>query len=194
MARYGARRVGDVRSKGTNFHGAIAAVARVHGEDAKKRVVAAISGEAGEAFRLGAIVSGGWYPVSWHDAVLRAIEETFPTRRFAVRELTYDAVKTDFQTVFKIISLVASPSFALTNSTKVMARYYDGGRVSVVEAREQLVHLRFDDYFGFTSRIWEDVHGGLEGVIDLMGVEREPFEVRFAQGPKAEFIVRYKRA
>jgi hypothetical protein len=38
------------------------------------------------------------------------------------------------------------------------------------------------------------VHGGLEGIVDLLGVVRQPFEVRFAQGPRAEFVVRYKRA
>ncbi|MFO0710075.1 MAG: hypothetical protein U0353_09570 [Sandaracinus sp.] len=186
--------MGDVRSKGTNIHGVLAAVGRLHGDDAKKRVIDAIPGEAGDALRHGAIVSGGWYPVQWHDATLVAIEKVFPTKRFAIRELTYDSVKTDFQTVFKVISLVASPAFTLTNATKVMARYYDGGKVSVVEAREEIVHLKFDDYFGFTPRIWEDVHGGLEGIVDLLGVVRQPFEVRFAQGPRAEFVVRYKRA
>ena len=126
--------------------------------------------------------------------MLVAVEETFPTRRFAIRELTYESVKNDFQTIFKVVSLVASPSFAMTNASKVMARYYDGGRVTVVEAREGFLHIRFDDYFGFTPRVWDDVHGGLEAIIDLMGVERDPFEVRYAQGPRAEYILRYKRA
>lgn len=186
--------MGDVRSKGTNIHGILAAVGRMHGEPARAAVRDAVRGEAGEAVRLGAVVSGGWYPVAWHDAVLVAVEETFPTRRFAIRELTYESVKNDFQTIFKVVSLVASPSFAMTNASKVMARYYDGGRVTVVEAREGFLHIRFDDYFGFTPRVWDDVHGGLEAIIDLMGVERDPFEVRYAQGPRAEYILRYKRA
>lgn len=186
--------MGDVRSKGNNIHGLLAAVGRVHGEEARARVLAAVPGEGGEALRLGGIVSGGWYPIAWHDATLVAVEEVFPTRRFAIRELTYESVKNDFQTLFKVVSLVASPSFALTNGSKVMARYYEGGRVSVPEARDGFIHVRFDDYFGFTPRLWEDVHGGLEAIVDLMGVDREPFEVRHAQGPKAEFILRYKPA
>lgn len=186
--------VGDVRSKGTNIQGILATVARVHGEPMRERVVSALRGEAGDALRHGAIVSSGWYPVAWHDATLRAIEECFPTQRAIVREMAYESVKNDFQTLFKVVSLVASPGFALTNATKVMARYYDGGRCTVVEARDGLVHFRFDDYFGFTPRIWEDVHGGMAGIIDLMGVVRQPFDVRGAQGAKAEFVVHYKRA
>jgi hypothetical protein len=186
--------VADVRSKGANFHGLLSALERVHGEDLRARVLAAVPGEAGVALRLGGVVTGGWYPIAWHDALLATVEGCLPGRRFAIRELTYEAVKHDFRTLFKIVSLVASPSSALTNSSKVMARYYDGGRVSVVESREELVHLRFDDYFGFTPRIWDDVHGGLEAIVDLMGVARQPFEVRYAQGPRAEIMVRYKRA
>lgn len=186
--------VGDVRSKGTNIQGILATLARVHGEEARGRALAAIPGEAGEALRLGGVVSSGWYPVAWHDLTLRAIEEAMPGKRRIVRELAYASVKNDFQTLFKVVSLVASPSFALTNATKVMARYYDGGRVSVPEAREGLIRFRFEDYFGFTPRVWEDVHGGLEGIVDLMGVVREPFEVHGAQGPKAEIVVHYKRA
>jgi len=186
--------VGDVRSKGTNFHGLLSALQRKHGPDVRARVLAAIPGEGGEALRLGGVVTGGWYPVAWHDALLAATESTLAGRRFAIRELTYDAVKNDFQTLFKIVSLIASPSFALTNATKVMARYYDGGKVTIVESREQLVQMRFDDYHGFTPRLWEDVYGGLEAVMDLLGVVREPFEIRYAQGPRAEFVLRFKRA
>lgn len=186
--------MGDVRSKGTNIQGILGTVGRVHGEPVRARVLASIAGEGGEALRLGAVVSSGWYPVAWHDATLRAIEETFPAQRHVVRELAYEAVKNDFQTLFKVVSLVASPNFALANATKVMARYYDGGRVSVIEAREGFVHFRFDEYYGFTPRVWEDVHGGLAGIIDLMGVIREPFDVLGAQGAKAEIIARYKRA
>lgn len=184
----------DVRSKGANFHGLLSAMERAHGAPLRAKVLAAVPGEAGEALRLGGVVTGGWYPIAWHDALLATTEASLPGRRFAIRELTYEAVKHDFLTLFKIVSLVASPSFALTNASKVMARYYDGGRVSVVEAREEMVHLRFDDYFGFTPRIWDDVHGGLEAIIDLMGVARQPFEVRFAQGSRAEYVIRYKRA
>lgn len=192
--RYGAAGVGDVRSKGTNIQGILTAVGRLHGEPMRQRVLAAIPGEAGEALRLGGVVSSGWYPVAWHDATLRTIEEAMPENRLAVRELAYASVKHDFQTLFKVVSLIASPSFALTNATKVMARYYDGGRVSVLEAREGFVHFRFEEYYGFTPRVWDDVHGGLAGVMDLMGVIREPFDVLGAQGPKAEIIARYKRA
>ncbi|GAB4196112.1 MAG: hypothetical protein OHK0013_02980 [Sandaracinaceae bacterium] len=184
----------DVRSKGANFHGLLSAIERVHGEELRARVTAAVPGEAGDALRLGGVVTGGWYPIAWHDALLAATEGCLPGRRLAIRELTYAAVKHDFQTLFKVVSLVASPSFALTNSSKVMARYYEGGRVSVVESRDEYVHLRFDDYFGFTPRLWDDVHGGLEAIVDLMGVVRQPFEVRHAHGPRAEFVVRYKRA
>ncbi len=160
----------------------------------RERVVQGIEGEAGEAVRTGALVSSGWYPVAWHDATLAAVEAALPNERDVIRRLTYDSVRHDFQTIFKIVSLVASPAFALSTSAKVMARYYDGGRVGIPEAREGFVRFLFDDYHGFTRRLWEDVHGGLESIVDLMGVERLPFEIITMSGPHAELIVRYRVA
>lgn len=186
--------VPDVRSKGTNFQGLLTTLERLRGRESVERVLAAVRGEAGDALRHGAVVSGGWYPVAWHDALLLAVEESFPSERLVVRDLTRAAVAHDFKTLFKIVSLVATPEFSMTNATKVMARYYDGGKVTVVEAREGLVHFRFDDYQGFTRRIWDDVHGGLEAVVDLLGVQRMPFDVRGGTASRAEFFVHFKRA
>lgn len=182
-----------VRSKGTNIHGVLGAVLRMDGEEAHARVVEAIAGEAGDAFRHGSVVSSGWYPVAWHDAVLAAVEAGFPGRRFAIREHTREAAKYDFNTIFKFTRLVASPSLALPISVKVMSRYYDGGHVSIPDVSEGLVHFRFERYHGFTPRIWEDLVGGIEGVFELMHLRLLPFEIRGARGADAEIIARYER-
>lgn len=181
-----------VRSKGTNIRGVLSSLKRAYGDVLHAEVLRSIEGELGEALRHGAIVSSGWYPIAWHDETLAAIEAALPFEQNPIRKLTYDSVKRDFQTIFRVVSLVASPTFALPTATKVMARYYDGGRLSIPEARDGRVRFVFEDYFGFTRRLWDDVHGGLEGVVDLMGVERLPFEVSGGHGPKAEIVVHYK--
>lgn len=155
-------------------------------------MIARLEGELGDALRHGGILTSGWYPIAWHDAMLRAVEETFPDEPRVIRELTGKAVRNDFETLFKVVKLVATPAFALTNATRVMARYFDGGRISVVEARPGHVHFRFDDYEGFTPRIWEDVVGGMEAVIDMLDISRHPFEVRGTRNESRDVIVVYR--
>ena len=182
-----------VRAKGVNFRGVMKQLERRGGRALLERVLARVEGEAGEALRTGAVVTGGWYPARWYDALLAAVEEEYPTERTAIRALTREAVTDDFKTLFRILQLVVSPNAALKNGVKVMARYWEGGRVELIEGHEGYRQFRFDDYVGFTPRIWEDVIGGIEAVVDLMGVVRAPIETRGATSDhrRLDVIIRY---
>lgn len=188
-------RVTEARLKGVNFHGTLGALERRYGKDAVERVKQRMGGEGGESLRLGGIVSGGWYPASHYDALLRAIEEEFPTVRGLVHDLSYEAVTRDFQTLFRVVSLVASPEWALTGASRVMTRYVEGGQAIVKESREGHVHFRFEGFGGYTERMWEDFTAGLEAVLDLMRVRRMPTKVidGGGDGPFYEIIIRYSR-
>ncbi len=184
-----------LKAKGVNFRGMTTALERRGGKELVDRVLARVPGEPGEALRLGAVVAGGWYPGEWYDALLLAIEHEHPTEAQIVRNLTREAVTDDFRTIFKVISLVVTPEAALKNSAKILARYWDGGLVTVVETREGYTHFVFDEFHGFTRRMWADFQGGLEAIVDLMKLEREPFEVRgrALDAPRLELIMRYRR-
>jgi hypothetical protein len=187
--------VRPLKAKGVNFRGMITALTRRGGKDLADRVLARVPGEAGEALRLNSVVAGGWYAGEWYDQLLRAIEEEHPKERHIVRNLTREAVTDDFSTIFKVISLVVSPEAALRNAAKILARYWDGGLITVVETREGYTHFVFEDFHGFTRPMWADFQGGLEAIIDLMNLEREPFEVRGGgqDGPRLELVLRYRR-
>lgn len=186
----------QTRLKGVNFHGTLGALERRFGKDAVQRVKTRMKGEGGQELRNGAIVSGGWYPASHYDALLVAIEEEYPTTRGIVAELCRDAVTQDFQTLFRVVSLVATPEWAMSGASRVMTRYIENTRVAVKESREGHVHFRFDDFYGYTPRMWEDFIAGLEAVMDLMRVRRLPTKIVAGGGdePHLEVIIRYTRS
>lgn len=160
----------EVKLKGVNFRGTLGALERLAGKDTVARTLAATGGPAGEALRVGEVVAGGWYPASWYAALLEAIETTTGKGPEFIRECSREAIRADFATIFKVISLFISPERALDNATRVMARYYDGGKLSVQEAREGFIRFRFDEYVGLDHRMWEDIAGGMEGVLISMRV------------------------
>lgn len=185
------------RLKGVNFHGTLRALLRRHGPQVHERVREGVKGPGGAALRDGAIVSNGWYAASWYDALLAAIEAELPTEPRVCRDLSRAAVVEDFSTLFRVISFVVSPNSALTNATRVLTRYVDGGHVRVVDAREGHIHFAFDEFHGYTRRMWDDFLGGVEAVVDLMRVERLPTRVLGggADGdPHFEIVIRYQRA
>ncbi|MDQ3032060.1 MAG: hypothetical protein M3Y87_06565 [Myxococcota bacterium] len=180
--------------KGVNFRGTLRALERRAGAEGAERVRARVAGEAGEALRCGAIMPNGWYAASWYDALLVAIEDEHPGEQAIVRDLARAAVTEDFSTLFKIISLVATPQMAVANTTRVLQRYVDGGTARLIESREGMLHYVFDGFDGYTARMWEDFVGGMEAVLDLMKVERRQTRVIGAgDGPRCEVILRYQR-
>ncbi len=197
--QFSARRtpaLAEAKLKGVNFHGTLGALERRFGKEAVERVKRRAEGEGGDALRTGAVVSNGWYPAHYYDALLRAIEEEYPGVRGLVHDLSYEAVTNDFQTLFKVVSLIATPEWALTGASRVMVRYVQGGLVVVKESREGHVHFLFEDFHGYTRRMWDDFSAGLEAVIDLMRVKRLPSKIVAGgvDGPTLEIIIRYTRS
>lgn len=152
--------------KGINFRGVILAIEREHGEPRCARVLSRIPSPAGDSLRNGEVVAGGWYPASYYDALLKAAEE----EALDVRKLATAAIVHDFSTLFRLFSFLISPEFALKNTVKVLNRYVQGGKVTVVDARQGRVHFRFEEFFGYTPRMWEDFLGGLDAIFQLMKV------------------------
>lgn len=151
-------------------------------------------GEAGEALRRGAITAIGWYPVAWYDALLEAIELELPDEPDVCRELSRAAVTDDLSTVLRALSFVAAPDFAIVNATRVASMYWDGGRISVLDASPTRLHFRFEGYEGFTPRIWRDWIGGIDAVIDALRLERLSTEVLLGgDTSRCEVVVRYRR-
>lgn len=187
--------VQEARLKGVNFHGTLGALERRYGRDAVDAVKQRVPGEAGEALRTGVIVSGGWYPAHYYDALLATIEAEHPAVRGLIHDLSYEAVTHDFQTIFRVVSLIARPEWALQGASRVMTRYIEGGQVDVREAREGTVHFVFSGFHGYTRRMWEDFIAGLEAVIDMMRVKRLPTKIVSGglETPGCELIIRYTR-
>jgi hypothetical protein len=186
----------ELKSKGINFRGALGALQRRHGKATCEAVLARVQGPAGEALRHGEVLAGGWYPASWYDALLAAIEEHFDGDRNVVRELSRQAIVDDFSTLFKLVSLVVSPESALTTASRITSRYVQGGRITVVERREGAVHYRFEDYFGYTRRMWSDWLGGMEAILEMMKVKRLPPRILGGGGDgdaHFELVIRYSK-
>lgn len=157
------------RLKGINFVGTLKALERAKGIEARRAVETDLRGEAGEALRTGAVVANGWYPASWYAALLASIVHVTGEGEGLVASLSRDAVRADFQTLFKIVRLFISPQFALEQSLRVSRRYIDGGEIEVVDVSPTHVHYRMREYHGYTRLMWRDFIGGIEGVLETMG-------------------------
>ncbi len=155
--------------KGINFTGTLKAFRREYGEEAHDNVIASVDGEAGEALASRSVLPSGWYPASWYAALLSAIVAETHGDKQTVRALSRDAVRADFQTLFKIVRLFLSPQKAAQQGMRVSGRYVDGGVVETVDANDGLLHLRMREFYNYSQLMWWDFMGGIEGVLESIG-------------------------
>lgn len=166
-----------LRLRGVNFSGTLRALTQRFGAATTARTLARVRGEAGAALREGRITPDGWYPVAWYDALLAAIEAELPREETVCRDLSRAAVTEELSTIFRVISLVATPDFALVNAMRIASTYIDGGKIAVIAAPRGTLHFRFEAFHGYTPRMWQDFAGGMEAVIDLMRLGRLSTEI-----------------
>jgi hypothetical protein len=181
--------------KGVNFRGTLGALERLRGKDTVAAVLARVPGEPGVALRDGAVLTGGWYPAAWYHALLVAIVEETGGGEPIVAQLARDAVMNDLETIFRILSLFVSPTFALQNAIKVLRRYVDGGTVEVLAARDGEARYRFTDFHGYTRLMWTDFVASTEAVALSMRLKdvktRTPGSG--GDGPSLELVMTWTR-
>jgi hypothetical protein len=128
--------------------------------------------EVGDALRVNAFVSSGWYPIEQfaqiHDAAQRACNEGHELSRALGR----DGLLEDFRTgVNRLITLAIAPEAIFKWAPRVLGLYYDRGRIVIEESHAGRAMGRFEGFDGFTRSVWEDLLGGCVGALELAGAK-----------------------
>lgn len=155
--------------KGTNFVGPLKALERLRGAAAHEAVLERLTGELGELLRTNALLVGGWYPTPWFGELLQTIVDVTGESPTFIQELSRSAVQQDHRTLFRAMRLVLSVDFALPTAMRLNRRYVSGGEIELLEGRTGHIHFRFTGFHGYTTLMWNEYIGGVEGTISAMG-------------------------
>ncbi len=160
------------RAKGTNFRSFVSALRRLRGEEALARTIELCPREIGDAVRVNAYVSGGWYPIEQfaqlHQAAQRACKEGPELSRLLGRDGVHDDFKTG---VNRLVTLALTPEALFKWAPRVLGLYYDRGRIVIEESQVGRAMGRFEGFDGFTRGVWEDLLGGCVGTLELAGAK-----------------------
>jgi hypothetical protein len=142
----------------------------LHGDAVLDRTLALCPRELGDAMRMHAFVSSGWYPIEQlaqlHEAAMRACDKGPELSRALGREGVLD----DFRTgVNRLITLAITPESILKWAPRILGLYYDRGRIVVEESGEGRGMARFEGFDGFSRPVWEDLIGGCLGTLEVAG-------------------------
>jgi hypothetical protein len=156
----------ELRCKGNNFKGALAAVERLEGERTVARVLEACPPALGA--RLRTIGSGGWYPIADYRELHKAINVVLP-RPGVSRAVAREATRHDFRGVYRMFMAVFKPETVMKHVMRLWGLYFDGGKVTITPLAPGTIEVLWSDCVGFDHNVFEDAIGGSEAVLEAAG-------------------------
>ena len=155
--------------KGIAFKGILAALERLHGKPTLEAVKHELPPGVARLIEYRAIVTGNWYPLSQYALMFEAVKKVLKRGPDVARELSREATLDDFRGIYRILTFVLSPEFLMKRAPGIWSRYYDSGRIEVLDARDGYAIAKWSDCRGFNRTLWEDAFGGAQAILEACG-------------------------
>jgi hypothetical protein len=149
----------------------IAGLARLEGPEAVAKMIPLLPAELGRAVKLNSFLSGGWYPIEDYRLLHAAMQKVTGRGPDISYQVGKDATLEDFRGIYRILTFVLSPEFLMKRSGPLFNRYYDTGKLTILEAKRGMGRAHFTGCTGFNRALWEDTIGGTMGILEACGAK-----------------------
>jgi len=133
------------------------------------------------SLQSGALVSSGWYPISWLSEIYEGLAQLLPNEPDVPERIGRASAENDLTGIYRFILKLTSPELIARHFDKLVAAYLRGGTVeSMVEGCTMHAELR--GWSGVTMPIWRACLSGFEVVLNTTGIHGLVSQIREA-GP-----------
>lgn len=159
----------DCKVKGQSFRAFLTALEALKGREAVAVMTAALPEEIRRAVEHNAIVTSGWYPMTWYAAFHAAAKRACPGAVGLARQLGHEQTRAEMQGIYKFVLGFFRPATIMRHASRVFALYCQGGKLNVVEAGPTFARFVYEDCYGSDANVWEDVLGSMEALLEAAG-------------------------
>lgn len=184
------RSLSGAKVKGINFTGALSAVQRLYGVNARNRVQTETPGDLGNALKYGGLVVGGWYPVEWYQDLWSSFRTLVGADEVAARRIGHLSTEVSFHTLYRMFARLTSPSMLLGMASRAFRNYYDTGRLNIKTSGKSALVAEFTGCTGFSSLMWHELLGGCGYFVESSGVRNVELSILEGAGDKDWMIAR----
>jgi hypothetical protein len=178
----------ETRVKGIAIRGHLMVLELEQGTDATKRVLELVGGAAAQSMASGAIAPGQWYPVGWYRALHEATHRVLGVDPSHSRHMGHEMVKAQLAGVSSFFAETLDPESLIRLGAKVFRTYYDRGFFRVLEWDNGRTLARWEDCYGFSAGIWQDVTGGVLAFLEATGAKNVRSELLAGGGNGDAFM------
>lgn len=159
----------ECKVKGQSFRAFLAALAQIKGLAAVAATTAGLPREVREAVERNAIVTSGWYPMSWYVALHSAAQRACPGSARLARDLGQAQMRAEVRGIYKFLLSFFKPSTVVRYSSRVFEIYCQGGKLTVPTSSPTYARLVYEDCGGSDANVWQDVIGSSEALLEASG-------------------------
>jgi hypothetical protein len=159
----------EPQTKGINFGSFTRTLARLKGDHVLADTLAALPPDLGGRLRVGTLLTGNWYPLSWYLDLHRAARRVTGAGPEFARTVGYENTLDDLKGVYRIFIKMLSPQFVISKSTFLFNTYYDTGKMTVTDAVAGSALAHWSGCTGFDHNLWQDILGGSQAGLVLSG-------------------------
>lgn len=171
---------GEPQVKGLAFRTVLECYAELRGAAALEQAIQAMPKELRDAIRYHAIVSGGWYSISWYQDLLKTIADSSGEGLPMIRAIGRAATEKDLNRVYTTLLRWLNPTTIFGLYATLFSRYYSQGALQVEEQGAGYLRIRLTQCTGFDANIWMEIFGSAVRLLELSGVKN--LRARFADG------------
>jgi hypothetical protein len=154
--------------RGQAIRGVLDVLDVVGGPGTMERTIAILPNEIAEAYRYGALVSSGWFPIAWYRELHLAAKRAQPSVPDIHRKLGNVSTLRDLRAVYRFILQIASPAFAFAHANRILGTYFKQCRSEILESRASFVRIQLE-IPGASAELWCDIAGGMEAILSVCG-------------------------
>jgi hypothetical protein len=185
------RVAGENQIRGQALRSVLNATDRVIGPGSRDRILVELRADVRDAFVYGAIVSAGWFPITWYCEMHRAIAVVGRDVADVHRKLGVVSTEHDVRGVYRFILGLTSPSIVIANLGRVLKTYIQQSTFEVRERGPEWSAIALS-IPGASREVWADVAGSAEALLKLCGGANGTVELRLpTQSSPAVLTVRW---
>ena len=155
--------------KGTGYKSEVMFIKKKYGDAVFDQIVARLSPEDQKVMK-GAVLLDHWYPSAILERYRQAIVAHFKEEGMAVmEEMGRNSADFALTTIYRVFLSITSPMFIIKKAGNLWPRYFDTGRVEVIENGKNDVTIRIRDWEDASTTLCPLMRGYFAKTMELSG-------------------------
>lgn len=148
--------------KGHSLRQNLESVRSLFGDAILERVVQGLPREYQAGYRAGTLLASGWYPLEWHNELLKQAQLILPQVRDVPERIGRYGTEQDMRGIYGFLARLITPELALRQAPRALSTFFKGLIVSSHLIEPGRGEIRFSNSRDVSRNLWRQIAASAE--------------------------------